>query len=126
MSTGAYSENCYEDAVIETLKKVGWEYLHGPDIERDYRNPLCGEVLRYQLRRLNREVPDDAVDYAFARLHKIEGGSLAARNAVFTEYLQGGIEAPCRIGAGRNSRPRQCRASAAARAGRSRPEAGPS
>ena len=30
MSTGAYSENCYEDAVIETLKKAGWEYLHGP------------------------------------------------------------------------------------------------
>ena len=126
MSTGAYSENCYEDAVIETLKKVGWEYLHGPDIERGYRNPLCGEVLRYQLRRLNREVPDDAVDYAFARLHEIEGGSLAARNAVFTEYLQGGIEAPCRIAAAGSRRLNARRVPAAARAGRSRPDAGPS
>ncbi|MDO5319384.1 MAG: type I restriction endonuclease subunit R [bacterium] len=98
MPTGNYSENCYEDAVIETLKKAGWEYLHGPDIERDYRNPLCGEVLRYQLRRLNRDIPDDAIDYAFARLHEIEGGCLAARNAVFTEYLQDGIEAPCVVG----------------------------
>ena len=40
MSSGVVNESVYENAVIEVLKKAGWEYLYGPDIERaDYRDP---------------------------------------------------------------------------------------
>ncbi len=39
MPSGAYSENCYEDAVIEALHKSRWDWFYGPDIVRDYRDP---------------------------------------------------------------------------------------
>ena len=95
MSTGAYSENCYEDAVIETLKKAGWEYLYGPDIERaDYRDPTMPDAVRSVVRKLNRDTPDDAINAALLKVRDIAGGTVLERNRIFTDYLQNGIEAP--------------------------------
>ena len=39
MPSGAYSENSYENAVIESLLSERWMYCYGPDIDRDYRDP---------------------------------------------------------------------------------------
>ena len=95
MATGTYSENSYENTVLETLKKAGWTYEYGPEVARDYRNPLYEDVVKYQLRRLNPDVPDEALAIAFAKIREIEGGSLVIRNAIFTDYLQNGIPASC-------------------------------
>ena len=90
---GSYNESAYENAVIEVLKSTKWEYTYGPDIEdRDYQDPVLNDVFQYQLRRLNRDVPDDAIQSAFHKVKEIVSGSLVERNRIFTEYLQNGVE----------------------------------
>ena len=38
-----FTENDYEQALIELFKQMGYEYEYGPDIERDYREPVNKE-----------------------------------------------------------------------------------
>ena len=80
MPSGKYNENAFENAVIEVLKNTKWEYTYGPDIEeRDYHDPVLNDVFKYQLRKLNRDVPDDAITAAFHRVKEIVSGSLIER-----------------------------------------------
>ena len=45
MST-IFTEANYENSVIELFRNdLGYEYVYGPDIERDFYNPLYEEVL---------------------------------------------------------------------------------
>ena len=97
MPFGTYSESEYESAVLETLHRAGWTIQHGPDIERDYRDPTCPETVKSQMHRLNPDVPSDAIDAAYMKLRDIAGGTVVARNFVFSDYLQSGIEASCTV-----------------------------
>lgn len=95
MATGAYNENAYEKAVMELLAKEGWQVEYGPDIERDYGEATWDEVLREQIFDINRDTSSDALCDALNKLKDISGGSVVARNAKFTDWLQNGIEADC-------------------------------
>ena len=91
--SGNYNESAYENAVIEVLKNAKWEHTYGPDIDdRDYHDPVLNDVFQYQLRRLNRDVPDDAITAAFHKVKEIVSGNLVERNRIFTDYLQNGVE----------------------------------
>ena len=88
-----YTEADYENSVIELFRNdLGYEYAYGPDIERDFYSPLYEEVLLDSLYRLNRGLPDDAISDALFKLKNFENGELVQKNAVFTDYLQNGIE----------------------------------
>lgn len=87
-----YGENSYENALIELFSNtLGYEYIYGPDIERDFRSPVYDEVLEDSLYRLNRELPADAIQDALFKLKNFENGELVQKNAVFMDYLQNGI-----------------------------------
>lgn len=89
---GLYTEADYESSVIELFKNdLGYEYAYGPDIERDFYSPLYEEVLLDSLYRLNRGLPDDAIQDALFKLKNFENGELVQKNAVFMDYLQNGI-----------------------------------
>ena len=89
---GLYTEADYENSVIELFKNdLGYEYAYGPDIERDFYSPLYEEVLIDSLYRLNRGLPDDAIQDALFKLKSFENGELVQKNAVFMDYLQNGI-----------------------------------
>ena len=50
-----YTENEYEQALIElfqSLEDGQYRYVYGPDIERDYSNPLLDDVLQESLQRI--------------------------------------------------------------------------
>ena len=87
-----FSEDTYEQALIALLQDLGYSYTYGPDIKRDYANPLLDDVLRESLRRINPTVPASAIDDAIRKLHQIEGSSLYECNFKFTQMLQYGIE----------------------------------
>ena len=54
-----YTEANYENSVIELFRNdLGYEYVYGPDIERDFYNPLYEEVLLDSLYRLNGDLPE--------------------------------------------------------------------
>ena len=89
---GLYTEADYENSVIELFRNdLGYEYAYGPDIERDFYSPLYEEVLLDSLYRLNRGLPNDAIQDALFKLKNFENGELVQKNAVFMDYLQNGI-----------------------------------
>lgn len=89
---GLYTEADYENSVIELFRNdLGYDYAYGPDIERDFYSPLYEEVLLDSLYRLNRGLPDDAIQDAMFKLKNFENGELVQKNTVFMDYLQNGI-----------------------------------
>ena len=87
-----FSEDEYEQALIELLKGLGFNYKYGPGIERDYSNPLLDDVLQESLQRINPTLPQSAIEDAIKKLHQIEGASLYECNFKFTQMMQYGIE----------------------------------
>ena len=87
-----FTEADYENSIIELFQNtLRYEYIYGPDIERDFYSPLYEDVLIDSLRNLNRDLPEDAIVEAIYKLKNIENGELVQKNAVFMDYLQNGI-----------------------------------
>ena len=88
----AYTEANYENAVIQLIEQLGYTHVYGPDVERDYTDPLYSEVLEGSLIAVNPGVPQAAINEALFKLRNIENGKLEQKNIIFTDYLQNGIE----------------------------------
>lgn len=89
---GYNTEADYENAIIELFRnELGYEYVYGPDVERDFNSPLYDTVLEESLYRLNKGLPADAINDALFKLRNFENGELVQKNAEFMEYLQSGI-----------------------------------
>ncbi|WP_346692664.1 type I restriction endonuclease subunit R [uncultured Alistipes sp.] len=87
-----FTEANFENAILEIFRDLlGYEYLYGPDVVRDFAEPLCVEILDEALVRINPSLPRAAIDEAIARIRNIESGSLARKNARFTDMLQNGV-----------------------------------
>ena len=87
-----YTENEYEQALIALFQELGYNYRYGPDIVRNYSNPLLHDVLQESLLRIIPTLPASAIDDAIKKLHQIEGSSLYECNFKFMQMLQYGIE----------------------------------
>lgn len=90
--SGVYTEADYENSIIELFQNtLEYEYIYGPDIERDFYSPLYEDVLMDSLHHLNRDLPEDAILEAIYKLKNIENGELVQKNAAFMDYIQNGI-----------------------------------
>ena len=88
----SYNEADYENAVIDLFKdELNYDYVYGPDIERDFTSPLYDDVLDESLRRINKGAPYDAIQDALFKLRNFENGELVQKNALFMDYLQNGV-----------------------------------
>lgn len=88
----SYTEADYENAVIDLFKnELNFDYVYGPDTERDFTSPLYDEVLEESLRRINKGAPYDAIQDALFKLRNFENGELVQKNALFMDYLQNGV-----------------------------------
>ena len=66
---GYYTESNYENAVLQLLNEgLGYTYVYGPDVERDYHSPLYEDVLLPALQRVNNDLPLDAINEAIYKL----------------------------------------------------------
>lgn len=87
-----YTEASYENAIIDLFQSnMGYDYVYGPDIDRNFSSPLYDDVLEESLRRLNPKAPYDAIQDALHKLRNFENGELVQKNAVFMDYLQNGV-----------------------------------
>ncbi|WP_405349816.1 type I restriction endonuclease subunit R [Ruminobacter amylophilus] len=87
----SFTEQSYENAIIELFENMGYEHIYAPDFDRDYTSPFLDSVLADSLVRINKGVPKDALDEALVCLRDLEAGSLLQKNARFTDFLQNGI-----------------------------------
>ena len=87
-----FREEDYEKSLIELFQNdLEYEYVYGPDIERDFYSPFYEEVLIESLYRINHGATNDAIQDALFKLKNFENGELVQKNAIFMDYLQNGI-----------------------------------
>ena len=88
-----YDENAYEQCLIELFRDtLGWDYCYGPDVERDFRDPLYEPVLEDAIRRINPKADSHAIAEALNKIRHFENNDLVKQNALFMDYIQNGVE----------------------------------
>ena len=67
-----FTEDTYEQAVIELFEGMGYEHIYAPDYDRDYTSPFLDAVLYGSLLRINRNLPEEAVKEAILKLKNFD------------------------------------------------------
>lgn len=93
-----YTEANYENTIIELFENMGWRYVYGPNLDRDYRDPLYEEELDDAIHRINHDMPESAINEALFKLRNFDNANLVQKNAVFMDYIQHGIEVRYLVG----------------------------
>ena len=88
-----YTEQSYENSIIELFEKMGYDHICGYDVEHDYYNPLYEDILLDSINRINPNAPQEAIEDAMFKLKHIENSDIPQQNTVFMDYLQNGITA---------------------------------
>lgn len=87
-----FTENTYENSIIQLLEGLGYRHVYGPDLlNRDYESPLYEGELEESLRRINPSLKEEAIEDALHKLHHFDIASLTDKNATFMDWLQNGI-----------------------------------
>ena len=86
-----FTEDMFEQAVIELFENMGYTHIYAPDMDRDYSSPLLDAVLMDSLVKLNKGLPLDAITEAVNKLRNFDTGSLLQKNMQFMDYLQNGV-----------------------------------
>lgn len=95
MSNHKFTENSYEQALISLFRdELGYEYIYGPDIERDYRKPFYVDALVPAIKRINPTLPKEAIDEALRQIQHATDSTLIASNEDFIRQMQDGMEVP--------------------------------
>lgn len=88
-----YDENAYEQCLIELFRDtLGWDYCYGPDVERNFRDPLYEPVLEEAICRINPKADSHAIAEALNKIRHFENNDLVKQNALFMDYIQNGVE----------------------------------
>lgn len=94
------TEDQLEQLCIDWFKETGYQYANGYDIapdgespERaDYRQILLTERLLSQLKIINPQLPEEALEYAVSAVSQPETPILSKNNKLFHQYLLEGIK----------------------------------
>ena len=83
-----FTEDDFENAILELFREqLGYDYVYGPNVMRDYAEPLYVEVLEAVLPQINRGLPQAAIDEAMVKIRTYEGGTLVQKNELFTDSM---------------------------------------
>jgi len=92
MSTNQFTEDSYEQTLIDLFRRMGYQYECGYDVERDIREPWYEADLQQSLRKLNPNMSDEVLTEAYRIVTHVNEGTLEQRNEQMTDYLQNGVE----------------------------------
>ena len=92
MSINQFTEDSYEQTLIDLFRRMGYQYECGYDVERDIREPWYGADLQQSLRKLNPNMSDEVLTEAYRIVTHVNEGTLEQRNEQMTDYLQNGVE----------------------------------
>lgn len=89
-----FKESNVEEAIIEQLQELGYEYLYGPEIERDYKEPILKEVFYDSLYKINKDITGDIADEVYRKVRNFRNVDLVEANYEFYHMLYAGVEVP--------------------------------
>lgn len=85
------NENTLEQAIIAELQGLGYEYLYGPDIERDYHEVLLEDCVKSSLMSINPGITMDILNEAYKTIKDLGLLRLEELNASFHKLMIEGI-----------------------------------
>ena len=98
----AVNENTLEQAIIAELQQKGYEYLYGPDIERDYHEVILEDCFRASMIDINPGITQEILSEAYKAIKNLGLLKLEDLNASFHKYLVEGVPVPyCKNGESR-------------------------
>ena len=89
-----FKESNVEEAIIEQLQELGYEYQYGPEIERDYKEPILKDVFYDSLYKINKDITEDIADEVYRKVRNFRNVDLVEANYEFYHMLYAGIEVP--------------------------------
>lgn len=95
-----FTEDKLEEASIEILHELGYEYIFGPVISsdgehperRDYRTVILEDRVKDALFKNNRHLPQEALEEAFRQIIAFNSPSLEENNRYFHKLVTEGID----------------------------------
>lgn len=85
------NENTLEQAIIAELQGLGYEYLYGPDIERDYHEVLLEDCVKSSFMSINPGITMDILNEAYKAIKDLGLLRLEELNASFHKLMIEGI-----------------------------------
>ena len=92
MSINQFTEDSYEQTLIDLFKGMGYQYECGYDVERDFREPWYVDDLKQSLRKQNPKMSDEVIAEAYRLVTHVNEGTLEQRNEQMMDYVQNGVE----------------------------------
>ena len=92
------NENTLEQVIILELQGKGYDYLYGPDIERDYHEVLLKDCFEATLLKINPGITMSILEEAYKAIKNLGLLKLEELNAAFHKYLIEGVPIPYRDG----------------------------
>ena len=90
----AVNENTLEQAIIAELQDKGYEYLYGPDIDRDYHEVILEDCFRSSMININPGITQEILAEAYKAIKNLGLLKLEDLNASFHKYLIEGVPVP--------------------------------
>ena len=87
-----FTEESFENVVIDYLKELNYDYIHGSNLTRDNKEVLLLENLKANLININKKIPETSIDYAIKKIQNFETNDVFTNNKLFHKYLTEGIE----------------------------------
>ena len=89
-----FNESKVEEAIIEQLQELGYIYLYGPDIERDYKEVILKDIFYKSLYEINRDITPCIADEVYRKVRSFVNVGLVQANHEFHHMLYAGVEVP--------------------------------
>lgn len=91
------NENTLEQAIISELQEKGYEYLYGPDIDRDYHEVILKDYFDTAMLKINPGITIEIMEEIYKTIKNLGLLKLEDMNAAFHKYLVEGVPIPYRI-----------------------------
>ncbi len=91
------NENTLEQVIIAELQEKGYEYLYGPDIDRDYHEVILKDYFETAMYKINPKITVDIVEEAYKSIKNLGLFKLEDMNAAFHKYLIEGVPVNYRV-----------------------------
>ncbi len=88
------NENTLEQAIISELRDKGYEYLYGPDIERDYHEVILRDCFSDSIMKINPDITEEIIAETYKAIKNLGLLKLEDLNASFHKLLIEGVPVP--------------------------------
>lgn len=89
-----FKEEQVEQAIIEQLQGLGYKYLYGPEIERDYKEVIIKDIFFNSLFKINPDITQEIADEVYRKIKTFTNIGLVQANYEFYHMLYAGVEIP--------------------------------